>query len=143
MTHMHFPKMTRSSQKVGPFQARVQVPDISFLWTNEDMPTAIDRGDDLTVTWKGGDAAGFAVISGQASGAAFQSAFQCIARADWRSFTVPSFLWSVNPVTRIDLSVAYEPDWRTTRFTAPGLDLGYVTWVLEGQPVRPKTIEVR
>jgi uncharacterized protein (TIGR03437 family) len=130
------------SQKVGPFQATVQIPAISFLWINEDMPTAIGHSDDLTLKWEGGDAAGFAVISGRTSGAAFQSTFQCIARADSQSFTVPSFLWSANTITKIDLTVAYEQDWRTTRFAAPGLDLAYVTWVLEGQPVRPKTIEI-
>jgi uncharacterized protein (TIGR03437 family) len=131
------------SQKVGPFQARVQVTPVSFLWTNDDMPTLIGRGDDLAMTWEGGDAAGFAVIFGSLYSTSFQTVFQCVARADQRSFAIPSFLWSATAITRIAVTIGYEPDWRTTRFPAPGLDLAYATWVSDEKPVRPKIIEVR
>jgi uncharacterized protein (TIGR03437 family) len=130
------------SGKVGPFQASVQVLPVSFLWTNQDMPSAIRHGEDLAVTWEGGDAAGSGVIYGQVSGSTFQIAFQCVARADKRSFTIPSFLWSASTATRIDVTVGYEPDWRTMRFIAPGLDLAYAIWASGGPPVQPKTIKV-
>jgi uncharacterized protein (TIGR03437 family) len=131
------------SEKVGPFQASVRVSPVSFLWKNQDMPSAIGRGEDLALTWEGGDVAGSAVIFGQISGSTFQSAFQCVARVDKQSFIIPSFLWSASKATRINVTVGYEPDWRTMRFTAPGLDLAYAIWESGGPPVQPKTIELQ
>ena len=79
---------------VGPFTATYTNPPI-FVWTNQTDITKIDRAAGVTLTWTGGDPAGYVAIGG--SSIAYSSdgrtstavSFICTARVSDGSFFVP------------------------------------------------------
>jgi uncharacterized protein (TIGR03437 family) len=89
---------------VGPFNASYTMPPI-FTWTNPASVSTVVRANGATVTWTGGDPAGYVAISGEsdvlgATGATTVSvSFLCTARITDGSFTVPPVVLLSLPAT--------------------------------------------
>lgn len=104
----------------------------------QDAFSSISRSQDLTVTWSGGDVGGYvAVFSSSANPKTGAGAsFQCAARADAGSFTVPAWVLSALPASGIDPSVGAPVESlslgttlpQPSRFQATGIDVGFFTW---------------
>jgi hypothetical protein len=135
---------------VGAFQATLTMPP-ALDWTNRDALNEIDRAQDLTVTWQGGNEATEVVgILGLSANTATQTSctFFCVAAVNAGSFTVPSKVVSSLPATSPwngegfptgMLIIATEPLTETVRFSAPGLDMGvfyYRNWVAKNVTFR-------
>jgi uncharacterized protein (TIGR03437 family) len=122
---------------VGAFRATLTLP-APLEWTNRDSFSAIQRSQDLTVTWTGGDSAKEYVIVGAASFDTTRNVgagITCMERASAGRFTIPSWLLATLPASsgilpgtslpagRVEFSTysIVEP----ARFQAQGLDVGY------------------
>jgi uncharacterized protein (TIGR03437 family) len=111
-------------------------------WTNQDQIATVTRASGLTVNWSGGDAAQdivvAAVLSSDDAANSAGLAF-CVAQADAGSMTVPPYILSAIPATPD--SALRIPAWvfvasarvrNPARFTAPGLDSGFIVPALAG-----------
>jgi uncharacterized protein (TIGR03437 family) len=126
---------------VGGFTANLTLPSL-LTWTNQDAITNVPRASGQTVTWSGGAPGTLVVIFGSSSDASENTqTFYCTAPAEAGTFTVPSAILLQLPVTA---SSSGEPTGilavgnATTpvRFTATGIDAGYVTaMALSGKSV--------
>ena len=89
---------------VGSFTASYTLPP-AFTWTNQASLGTIVRANGATLTWTGGDPAGYVAISGESSlvGATEAStatvSFTCTARVSDGSFTVPPVVLLAMPPT--------------------------------------------
>jgi len=126
--------------KVGSFSGQVTVPT-EVTWTNSAAITAVDRTQDLTITWTGGGQNDFVAISGTASyvtGGLLNitkdspgNAFLCIAPATAGTFTVPSWVLQTLPSTEGPLAASFllvGTQTPVSKFSASGLDDGYVVY---------------
>ncbi len=101
---------------VGAFTANYTMPP-PFAWTNQSSITTVNRANGVTVTWTGGDPAGYVTIAGQSilAGTAATTVvvgFTCTARVSDGAFTVPPIvLLPLPPSTTI----------AGTMFTLPGV----------------------
>jgi hypothetical protein len=85
---------------VGAFQATVHFGPL-LKWTNPEVAASVDRSQDLTVKWTGGNPGTYVLISG-ASATRINNKnltinFQCVAPVDDMQFTVPSYILSALP----------------------------------------------
>ena len=124
---------------IGPFEARVTIPP-AFAWTNRDGISDVDRGQDLTLTWNGGDPAKQAVtIVGASLSGSIVGSFVCTERAATGTFTVPkSILRAIpsgsSPVAHLPsglLAVGVQPSPELTRFSATGLDAANIQYTIQ------------
>jgi hypothetical protein len=90
---------------VGAFSASYTMPPV-FTWTNQSSLATVVRANGATVTWTGGDPAGYVAISGTSTllGATAAStatvSFTCTARITDGSFTIPpAVLLALPPTT--------------------------------------------
>jgi len=89
---------------VGPFTATYTMPPV-FTWTNQSSLTTIVRANGATVTWTGGDPAGYVAISGSSALIGATAAdtatvsFTCTARVTDGSFTIPPIVLLALPPT--------------------------------------------
>jgi hypothetical protein len=118
---------------VGPFTWNLTLPDNVV----PSIPTSINRSQDLTLTWTGGEAFPIVTILGYAgvplSSSLFSYAeFVCNAVGSAGTFTIPAEILNVIPpdgygafgVRGVDIQVA---GFQTSRFTvsgSPGIDAG-------------------
>ncbi len=110
---------------IGAFTASLPLPG-ALQWTNKLGITVVDRSSPLTITWSGGTIPDYVLFGGAASSNENRMAFACIEEARRGTLTVPEFIlkaMSAAPADRGYLFLAQHP--LDTRFTAPGLDLGY------------------
>ena len=123
---------------IGPFRASLTVAN-QISWSNQLQLAAIDRTRNLTVTWTGGNPAKeFIIVAGLASDDASNAAgvFVCTERADAGTFTVPSWVLSTLPIVASPdgpnglLWVGNMSFPQQGRFTAAGLDAGYLYYLL-------------
>jgi uncharacterized protein (TIGR03437 family) len=133
---------------VGSFQAQIRIPT-AVVWTNAAQVTAINRSQDLEITWSGGDPNGFVAISavGIATGPAGPdanspgAAVLCLERTSAGRFRVPSFVLQALPASPPNsiLPSGFMLVGATgvpVRFSAPNLDAGYLTFrTLSGKGV--------
>jgi len=126
---------------IGAFRATLTIPE-PFAWTNADAVSDIPRNQALAVTWSGGNAGGEVV---QIVGASLDptwgvvGSFLCTERSTAGTFRVPAAILSALPVATAStgsypsavLSVSAQPLAATTKFTAPGLDLGCFLYTVE------------
>jgi hypothetical protein len=83
---------------VGAFTATIDLSNPLLSWTNASEAATIDRSQGLTVTWTGGNPGTYVFILGSATSTGIgYGAFTCLARADDKQFTVPSYILSVLP----------------------------------------------
>ncbi len=128
---------------VGAFTASITVPP-AIAWTNMNNVTDITRSGGVTVNWdKTSSYSGFVTITGNSYSAsnpndpktAIATGFQCMAPYSAGTFTVPPYVLlamlpsaSVSaggisiPTGLLSLSLSAQP----VRFTAPGLDTGFI-----------------
>jgi hypothetical protein len=131
---------------VGPFKATLAIPasPASLNWTNLNAISAsgVDRSKNLAFTWTGGDPASEYVVL---AGAVFlpdmvskdmqvASAFSCTEKVSAGQFMVPAVVLSALPASTPGdamsgiLLLGRAPLLADNlTFTAPGLDIGYLT----------------
>jgi uncharacterized protein (TIGR03437 family) len=89
---------------VGPFTATYNMPT-PFAWTNQASLATVNRANGATVTWSGGDPAGYVTIGGNSTlygATATQTvsvSFTCTARVSDGSFTVPPIVLLALPAS--------------------------------------------
>ena len=89
---------------VGSFTASYTMPPV-FAWTNPSSVATIVRANGATVTWTGGDPAGYVTIAGDSnlngatSATTVSVSFTCTARVTDGSFTVPPVVLLALPPT--------------------------------------------
>jgi hypothetical protein len=89
---------------VGPFTASYTVPPV-FAWTNQSSLSTVVRANGATVTWSGGDPAGYVTIGGQSdlfgstAATTVSVSFTCTARVTDGSFTIPPVVLLALPPT--------------------------------------------
>jgi hypothetical protein len=108
---------------VKAFTVTVNYPN-PLSWTNQASAATISRSGGLQVTWTGGGANSYVVISGSSSSTAtgVTGSYSCIAPVSAGQFTVPSFVLLGLPNGTGTTSV--ENTSSITSFTALGLDYG-------------------
>jgi uncharacterized protein (TIGR03437 family) len=119
---------------VGPFTFQINVPPL-LVWTNMSSITAIDRSQDLTITWNGGNPNGFISIMGNSNVVsatqAIIASFSCSAPVAAQQFTIPSSVLLAlppQPVKTGEFSPALQISGQTNfLFSAPGLDGGIIS----------------
>jgi uncharacterized protein (TIGR03437 family) len=132
---------------VGPFQASLKIP-APITWTNRrDFARLVPRGRNVTLTWTGGDPKRECVFIMGASVDANVGAmrgFVCTERADALKFELPGRITGELPQGRLPagadyptgfLSVGTLPLPETAKFTAPGLDAGYLVYTQQSLQV--------
>jgi hypothetical protein len=122
---------------VGAFTANLTIPSSTATWTNQASINTVTRSQNLTVTWTGGGASDLVAILGSSADPSVGAGagIFCVERASAGTFTIPAYLLSNLPAS--GLSNGVRVGWLTfgttltspTRFTAPGLDLGYFNWL--------------
>lgn len=121
---------------VGPFRATLDIGS-PFVWSNRDDVAAVRRSQDLAVTWKGADAEKeFVVIMGVSiSPSQVGGAFLCSERPNIGAFIIPASVLSSLPASGLEqgiptalLQVGKLPRAQISKFSAPGLDLGYFSF---------------
>jgi uncharacterized protein (TIGR03437 family) len=123
---------------VGGFRASIKIPS-PITWTNQASYAAtVSRSTNVRIDWSGGDPAReFVFISGASMDAVsnVMRGFLCTAKADAHTFVIPVNLLSYLPRGQAPsgvsiptgvLSVGTLPLPETVRFSAAGLDAGYI-----------------
>jgi uncharacterized protein (TIGR03437 family) len=132
---------------VGALTARLTVPQ-ALVWTNQASINNISRSQDLRVSWSGGDPQGVVEIVGfsMRTSPEVGAGFICTERASANGFSVPSLVLSALPASDQPsqstpygtgmLLVGSAPNPESSKFQAPGLDLGYFIYTfLNGKMV--------
>ncbi|MEP7365959.1 MAG: hypothetical protein ABI972_22105 [Acidobacteriota bacterium] len=120
---------------VGAFTARFTYPQ-PLTWTNEASITAVNRTQNLNITWSGGAANDLVVISGSSSNTnpAVGANFICYATASAGSFSVPSWVLSALPISSsaggapTGILLVGNTSLDPSRFTASGIDIGVLSY---------------
>ncbi|MEZ5401773.1 MAG: hypothetical protein R2729_19015 [Bryobacteraceae bacterium] len=122
---------------VGAFTARIRIPQ-RFNWTNQDATTRVQRSQDLTLTWEGGDPPNeYVTVSGSSSRSNPRGGvtFYCTGPASAGRLVVPSVVLSALPPSENiqgtptgTLLIYNAPTSLNGRFSAPGIDLGVITY---------------
>ena len=139
---------------VGSFTTTQSLTASPFTWSaagTSKIPLPINRSQDLTINWTGGDPNGYTAIIGTSTSDATSSlpqvtaTFGCAAKASAGHFTIPSWVLSVLPasgkLTQAGVSVpngfvvvGNYPEFNPISPLPAGLDLGFFTnLVLSGE----------
>jgi uncharacterized protein (TIGR03437 family) len=109
---------------VGAFTTSVNFPTPLLQWTNQAAAATVTRSAGLLITWTGGSAGTYVIISGTSSSTSASGFFTCLAPVAAGQFTVPSYVLGTLPASTIgSLGVANETVPQS--FTATGLDYGF------------------
>jgi uncharacterized protein (TIGR03437 family) len=113
---------------VGQFNVQYTLPQM-ITWSNQTSISTITRSAGQQVTWTGGDPNSFVYIIGSSFGQNVASTFYCIERTSAGQFNIPSYVLSNLPPSSGDIPGILMVGGVTnpTRFTATGLDAGYIT----------------
>ena len=118
----------QGGRDVGAFSTTLPMPQ-PLNWTNINDVSTIQRGQSQLVTWTGGPASGFAVITGTSVGPAKSTGFTCVKRISAGSFLIPGYvsanLASISTAEDIGL-LTLQSSTPDARFNAPGLDVGFL-----------------
>ncbi|MEZ5353336.1 MAG: hypothetical protein R2762_11920 [Bryobacteraceae bacterium] len=122
---------------IGAFTARIVLPP-AFNWTNQDSITEVQRAQDLTITWNGGNPSqDFVIVSGASirRNPTAGASFVCVGPSSAGRLVVPSIVLSALPASEVvqgtatgSLFVFNGPLSNVNRFTASGLDIGFITY---------------
>ncbi len=123
--------------QVGAFNVSLQVPSL-VRWLNKGLINQVTRSQGVTVTWTGGGPNDTVEILGGSllNSIGIGAAFLCRERASAGTFTVPPEVTGALPVSESiqgvpagTLAVGGGPP--PARFSATGLDVGFVTFVTQ------------
>jgi uncharacterized protein (TIGR03437 family) len=126
----------------GTFRATLTLP-APIQWTNQDSFSVVQRAQDLTVTWTGGDPAKEYVLVGAMSFDTTRevgAGITCVERASAGRFTIPAWLLSTLPASGLFpgtslpkgiVSVSTLSIVEPARFQAQGIDVGYFGYSLK------------
>lgn len=123
--------LTAPDVNLGPFSATVTVPSPPLVWANQSAAATINRGQGFAVSWSGGQAGTYVLITGTAETEVIgtsdeyevNGAFYCYAPQSALSFTIPAYITSAMlPGTA---SVTVENVTNYSPFSAPGLNIGF------------------
>ncbi|MBK5293538.1 MAG: hypothetical protein JJE04_17915 [Acidobacteriia bacterium] len=120
---------------VGAFRANTTLP-ANFLWTNQDTTTNVTRQRELNITWSGGNpSTDFVTMTGSSTSGGVGATFVCTERASAGQFNVPVEVLSSLPASATasgiptgSLSVGNSSAGAGSRFTAPGINVGFFTY---------------
>lgn len=107
---------------VGPFTTTVVFSNPILQWTNQAAAATVTRSAGLPITWTGGAAGTFVVMSGSSSSTVASGTFTCIANVTAGSFTVPAYVLAALPAGTGTVSVDNETV--PNSFTATNLNNG-------------------
>jgi hypothetical protein len=120
----------------GAFRAALTIPPM-VQWSNKSELASVDRTQDLTVTWTGGNPdKEYVLIGGISASEEVAVGFSCTEKASAGRFTIPAWVLSslpasatlslegTPPIPSGLLAVGTASFTDTGRFTATGLDLG-------------------
>ena len=112
---------------VGAFTANFRVSP-AITWSNRAEVSVLDRTKDLRINWQGGAADDLVTVFGGSSAGMSSASFVCVERAAAGGLTVPAAVVSRLPASGEGmLSLQAGPVGEGTRFTAPGLDFGWIS----------------
>ncbi|MGP0070753.1 MAG: hypothetical protein ACLPWF_02305 [Bryobacteraceae bacterium] len=118
---------------VGPFTAMVDFSNPLLSWTNPDIGTTIDRSQDLTAKWTGGNPGSYVFVTGVSTSKATSTTpsvtlgFTCLVKASDGQVTVPSYILSALPPGTGGM--AMQNDFYS-KFSASGLDITSASGVI-------------
>lgn len=119
-----------AGSQVGSFTTQINFPNPLLNWTNQSAAATVVRANGQLVTWTGGAAGTYVIISGTSSNGNASASFTCLSPVAPGSFTVPSYVLLTLPNGSGTLGVGNETI--PTSFTATGLDyaaaIGYVSY---------------
>ncbi len=135
---------------VGSFHASISIPASQFTWTNRNAIQNVVRGQDLTVTWTGGNASQeIALVLGYSArkDRGVVASFLCAGPIGAGQFTVPGWVLAALPATGSEvqnpanpasiLGVGRMSRLDQNRSTAPGLDAAYMLYILINASIVP------
>src|SRR5581483_10582899 len=105
---------------IGPFSVTVSDP-IPLVWTNQAAITAVNRSQDLTVTWTGGIPGTWVQIGGGSTTIGVSGTFLCFAPVSAGTFTIPSYVLLGSPVANGGISLINQSN--NVPFHADKLDI--------------------
>jgi len=105
---------------IGPFSVTVSDP-IPLVWTNQAAITAVNRSQDLTVTWTGGIPGTWVQIGGGSTTIGVSGTFLCFAPVSAGTFTIPSYVLLGSPVASGGISLINQSN--NVPFHADKLDI--------------------
>ena len=117
---------------VGPFRTTYNVA-APLTWSNEPAISAVTRSQGVQITWTGGDPNSYVYITGSSVNITNNSgaSFVCLERVSAGGFTVPPPVLLALPASggaQFPTGTLSVGSFSTpSRFTAPGLDAGFVT----------------
>lgn len=114
-----------AGNQVGSFTTQINFPNPLLDWTNQSAAATVVRANGLPVTWTGGAAGTYVIISGSSSNGTASGGFTCLAPVGAQSFTVPSYVLETLPATSGGAgSVAVGNETIPSSFSATGLNTG-------------------
>jgi hypothetical protein len=114
---------------VGAFTATAIMSNPLFNWTNQSAASTVDRTQGLTVTWTGGLAGTYVLLSGTSTSSSVTAGFSCRVAVEAGQFTVPAYILLGLPAGSGGTSVQQQDT--VSSFSATGLDIAGVTGAIE------------
>ena len=110
---------------VGSFSTTVNLPNPILTWTNQSAGATVNRAQGVDVTWTGGGAGTYVIISGSSSDSntGASGSFTCITNQSAGSFQVPGYVTSTLPAGSGSLDVENATSFGI--FKATGIDFGF------------------
>ena len=108
--------------QIGGFTATVNFPNPLLSWTNQVAAATVNRSQGFSVTWSGGTAGSYVLISGSSTSGSAIGNYTCLAPQSAGQFTVPSWVLLGMPAGTGTTMVQNSTNF--TAFSASGLDRG-------------------
>ncbi len=108
---------------VGHFTTSISYTS-PLVWTNMNAVTTVNRASGQPITWTGGAANSYVVITGSSANATASASFFCYAPASAGQFTVPSYVLLALPASTNNSGSLGVENAVTGTFTATGLTTG-------------------
>jgi uncharacterized protein (TIGR03437 family) len=105
---------------IGAFNVTVSDPS-PLVWTNQTAITAVNRSQNVTVTWTGGIPGTWVQIGGGSTTINASGTFLCFAPVSAGQFTIPSYVLLASPVGNGGISLINQSN--NQPFHASGLDI--------------------
>lgn len=113
------------TQDIPAFTASLNLTG-NLVWTNKATIAPVDRSTPLTITWSGGNPAGFVLVGASVHSNDANTTLACSENAAKGAFTIPAFVLSALPAaTAKDTYFFVAPHPLSNPVLIPGLDLAF------------------